>query len=286
MENVKLILIGGAEDKTDKLEILSKVAQYANFKNIVLIPTASAYPQEVERNYFEAFGKLNVLNFKSLDIRYPDECDKPEYFEAVNEANLIFFSGGDQVKLVNTLKDSNLFKLIKTNYLSNKLKVAGTSAGAASASENMLFDGDYHGFLKGKVQHSKGFGFVDDMVIDTHFLNRERIPRLLQILALGLEKKAIGLDEDTAIFIDSNYHFEVLGSGMVTLLNSEEMTYNDLYEISENQAYNINNVKIGFLSRGAKFNLKNWTVIKPQNTVLLEQEYLYDKNLISPGSYI
>ncbi len=286
MENVKLILIGGAEDKTDKLEILSKVAQHASFKNIVLIPTASAYPQEVERNYIEAFGKLNVQNFKSLDIRYPDECDKAEYIEAAQEANLIFFSGGDQVKLVNTLKDSNLFKLIKANFFLNKLKIAGTSAGAASASENMLFDGDYHGFLKGKVQHVKGFGFVDDMVIDTHFLNRERIPRLLQMLALGVEKRAIGLDEDTSIFIDSNYNFEVFGSGMVTLLNTEEMTYNDFYEISEEHAYNINNVKLGFLSRGAKFSLKNWTVIKPQNAVLSEQEYIYDKNLISPGAYI
>ncbi|MGQ9846293.1 MAG: cyanophycinase, partial [Bacteroidales bacterium] len=180
MENIKLILIGGAEDKTDKLEILSKVAEAAHYKNIVLIPTASAYPNEAEVNYARAFEKLNVKNFKSLDIRYPDECDKSEYLEVIEQANLLFFSGGDQVKLVDTLRNSKLIKRIKELYSANKLIIAGTSAGAASASENMLFNGDYHGFIKGEVKHSKGFGFVNDLIIDTHFLNRERIPRLLQ----------------------------------------------------------------------------------------------------------
>jgi hypothetical protein len=113
MENIKLILIGGAEDKTDKLEILSKVAQAADYKNIVLIPTASSYPHEAEVNYTRAFEKLNVENFKTLDIRYPDECDRVEHFDIIEQANLVFFSGGDQVKLVDTLKDSQLIKRIK-----------------------------------------------------------------------------------------------------------------------------------------------------------------------------
>ncbi|HNV95375.1 MAG TPA: cyanophycinase [Bacteroidales bacterium] len=286
MNNIKLILIGGAEDKTDKLEILSNVAKSADYKNIVLIPTASAYPHEAEQNYSRAFEKLNVENFKTLDIRYPEECDKPEYIEAVEQANLLFFSGGDQVKLVETLRNSQLINKIKDLYFSGKLIIAGTSAGAAAASENMLFNGDYHGFIKGEVKHSKGFGFVDDMVIDTHFLNRERIPRLLQMLAMGAENKAIGLDEDTSIFIDKNDFFEVFGSGMVTLLNAEEMTYNDFHEIQENQAYNVNNVKIGFLSRGAKFNLKSWIVVQPQQTVIKDNQFIYDQHLIGPGAYI
>lgn len=286
MENIKLILIGGAEDKTDKLEILSKVAAAAQYKNIVLIPTASAYPHEAEVNYARAFEKLNVENFKSLDIRYPEECDRAEYLEAIEQANLLFFSGGDQVKLVETLNNSQLLKKIKELYFANKLIIAGTSAGAASASENMLFNGDYHGFIKGEVKHCKGFGFVDDMVIDTHFLNRERIPRLLQMLVMGAENKAIGLDEDTSIFIDRNNIFEVIGSGMVTLLNVDEITYNDFHEIRENQAYNVNNVKIGFLSRGARFNLKSWIVVQPQQTVINNSSLIYDQHLISPGAYV
>jgi len=286
MENIKLILIGGAEDKTDKLEILSKVAQAAHNKNIVLIPTASNYPHEVELNYRDAFNKLHVENFKSLDIRYPDECDRPEYIEAIKQAHLVFFSGGDQVKLVETLKGSALLETITSLYHSNKIIVAGTSAGAAAASENMLYNGDYLGFIKGEVKHASGFGFVNDMIVDTHFLNRERIPRLLQMLALGVEKKAIGLDEDTAIFVDINQNFEVVGSGMVTLLNSEEMTYNDFHEIKENQTFNINNIKIGFLSKGAKFNLQSWMVIKPQTSVINDNAYTFEQRFVIPDAYI
>ncbi len=286
MNKVKLILIGGAEDKTDKLEVLSKVAEVANHENIVLIPTASQYPNEVADHYRDAFEKLKVKNIVCLDIRYPDECDKEEYLRAINEANLVFFSGGDQVKLVETIKDSSLFQTIKKRYLQNELIIAGTSAGAASASQNMLFDGDYRGFIKGKVNHSKGFGFIEGIVVDTHFLNRERIPRLMQMLALGIENKAIGIDEDTAIVIDVNNNFEVIGSGMVTLMNADDVTYNDFHEISENQTININNLKIGFLSRGAHFNLNLWCVIRPQHSVLSSETCFYDHQLITPGAYI
>jgi|YNPMSStandDraft_1061717.scaffolds.fasta_scaffold00021_49 cyanophycinase len=286
MEKIKLILIGGAEDKTDKLDVLSKVAIASNKKNLVLIPTASQYPQEIKNHYFDTFRKLNVDNFICLDIRYPDECDLPENIEAISNANLVFFSGGDQVKLVDTLKNSQLIKIIKQRFLENNLVIAGTSAGSAAASENMLFDGDYQGFIKGKVKHSNGFGFIKDVIIDTHFLNRERIPRLIQMLASGIENKAIGIDEDTAIMIDINNNFEVIGNGMVTLLSSDEMTYNDYHEISENRTININNIKIGFLSRGAKFSLSNWCVIKPQESVLSEKLLLNDPYLIAPGAYI
>ncbi len=281
---MKLILIGGAEDKTGSLVVLSKVAQVANFKNIVLIPTASAYSGEVESNYAEAFRKLNVSDFKTLDIRYNDDCDRPEHIALIEKANLVFFGGGDQVKLVRTLEKSNLFSIIMQRYKEDSLIVAGTSAGAASASENMLYEGDYHGFLKGRVQHDKGFGFIKDVIIDTHFMHRERIPRLTQMMALGLESKAIGIDEDTAIFIDQQNEFEVVGSGMVTLLNAEEVTYNDYHEIKNNSIYNINNIKIGFLSHGAHFTIKNWSVIQPQQGVFNE-DIVFDPQLINPAVY-
>ncbi len=280
MHRIKLILIGGAEDKTSKLEILSEVAKAANYKNIVLIPSASSYPHEVEQNYIDAFRKLNIENFVSLDIRYPDECDRRENFEAIEKANLLFFSGGDQVKLVDTIGPSNLFKFIKQRFSENSLIIAGTSAGAASASENMLFDGDYHGFIKGKVNFSKGFGFIEKVIIDTHFLNRERIPRLVQALAHGIEDKAIGIDEDTAIFIDTSDTFSVVGNGMVTLLNSDDVTYNDFFEIKNEEIYNINNIKIGFLSRGARFDLKTWSVISPQFSVIEPDKYIHDPSII------
>ena len=287
MSKTKLILIGGAEDKTDRMEVLSRVAREASYENIVLIPSASQYPKEIESQYKEAFDKLGVKNFICLDIRYRDECDRDENFEIINKANLVFFSGGDQVKLVDTLKDTNLLNIIKNRYNNYEIIIAGTSAGAAAASKNMLYDGDYRGFIKGKVRNSLGFGFINNVIIDTHFLNRERIPRLMNVLSQGLETKAIGIDEDTAIVIDTKDNFEVIGSGMVTILNSDEVTYNDFHEIKENQTININNLKIGFLSRGSVFSLTRWCVIKPQNNVIKDsQTGIEDSLLITPGIYI
>ncbi|MCX7954450.1 MAG: cyanophycinase [Bacteroidales bacterium] len=267
MKSVNLVLIGGAEDKYEEMKILKKLCALVDYEDIVLIPTASYYPEEIADTYKEAFGKIGVKNLKVLDIRYRDECDRENNLNEINNAKLVFFSGGDQVKLLETLRGSALEKLIYNRYKKNKLIIAGTSAGAASASDVTLFDGDYSGFIKGKVKTTKGFGFIEEVIVDTHFLNRERLPRLIQVLAMNVEKKGIGIDENTAVFIDNNNNLEVVGENMVTLVNADSVTYNDYFDIEENKVYNINNVKIGFLSEGSIFNLKKWEIIKPQNNV-------------------
>jgi len=280
-----LTLIGGAEDKDSKKAILSSIVEATRVDNVVVIPTASNYPQDVFGNYQRAFKSLGVSEVSCCDIRNSDEADKPEYIQKVSEAKLVFFSGGDQAKLVKALAKSKLLDIIKSRFFGSDLNIAGTSAGSAASAETMFFDGDYKGFLKGSIAVDKGFGFIKDIAIDTHFLHRERIPRLLQFLAMGYCSKGIGLDEDTAVIIAPDMTATVVGSGVVTLLNTEKVTFNDIQQTENNQVFNINNVRLGFLSSGATFSINKWNVVKPRDIQQVYKDILTSE-IISPGAYI
>lgn len=257
-----LALIGGAEDKRDDMLVLKKVLEKTRPNNIVIIPTASYYTREVGDSYCDAFKKLGVSNVESFDIRYEDEADREEYHAKLDKANLIYFGGGDQTKLVNTLGNSRLITKIKDRFFQGSLHVAGTSAGAAAASDPMTYDGDYQGFNKGTVAFAKGFGFIDEVTVDTHFLARERIPRLVQFLITGNNTKGIGIDEDTGVIISPDYKMEVVGTGMVTIINTEKITGSNYQDIEEKDVYSVNNIRIGFLAPGTTFSLRRWTILK------------------------
>lgn len=257
-----LILIGGAEDKTGRKEILKKTMEISGAECVAVIPTASSYPEEVFRNYDYAFRDLGAKEVFHFDIRYKDQADNPGYFEKLSKCRLVFFSGGDQVKLVEELYGTCLMETIRDRFFKGSLCIAGTSAGAAAAGDPMIYDGDYRGFEKGSVHSGHGFGLLPGATVDTHFMNRERIPRLTQYLSAGHSTKGIGLDEDTAIIISPDMQCEVIGSGMVTLINNDRVTYSDFNNTEENQKFNTFNLRFGFLSAGALFDLKTWTVIK------------------------
>ncbi|HBX52683.1 MAG: cyanophycinase [Bacteroidetes bacterium RIFOXYA12_FULL_35_11] len=257
-----LILIGGAEDKTGNKEVLKKVMEISGAKTITIVPSASSYPDEVFRGYEHAFRDLGASNIFNLDIRYADEAGREEFAAMIDKSELIFFGGGDQVKLVEIFSGTPLLEKIKERFYNGTLCLAGTSAGAAAASNPMLYDGDYKGFHKGSVNSSNGFGFLEDITVDTHFLNRERISRLVQYLSAGNSSKGIGLDEDTAIVISPDLQFEVIGSGMVTLINTDRVTFSNYKEVEQTQMYSVNNLRMSFFAAGTVFSLKRWVVLK------------------------
>lgn len=273
-----LVLIGGAEDRKDDKIILRATVEINNAKRVVVIPTASNYPLSLGDDYIYAFRNIGVEYVDVLDIREACEADKSEYLEKIEKADLVFFTGGDQVKLVNTLIQSQLYKLIYKCYNERKLTIAGTSAGAAGASDPLLYNGDDQGLIKGSIKHGKGFGFIPNITVDTHFNARNRLLRLSQFLCGGLSNRGIGIDEDTAVVINPNGIFQVIGSGYVTVVNSENITFTNYDLIEPGDKLSFNDLIIGFLHPGCRFDISTWNVVshsKAKNNPLIQ--YISDE---------
>lgn len=272
-----IVLIGGSEDRRRDKVILSRMLKKTGANRIAIIPSASFYPVEASREYENAFNDLGIRNVDTLDIRHRDEADRKEHLEIADSADLVFFSGGDQVKLVRTLESSELMQLIKRRFEEKNLSIAGSSAGAAAASRVMYYDGDYHGFEKNSINASEGFGFLEDITIDTHFRERQRYMRMVQILASGKTEKGIGLDENTAIIIRPGQRFEVVGSGIVTVMDGRRIKYSNYEMISEHELVGVDDIKMSFLTSGMTFSMKRWKANIPMRHKNTIKQYLKNK---------
>ncbi|MDZ5000726.1 cyanophycinase, partial [Clostridium perfringens] len=93
-----LIIIGGAEDKEGDKEILKKVCSSINKeKDVILIATiATEYPNEALDKYTKVFNGLGVINIKGLNIKERSDSLNKENIKIIEQASLIFFTGGDQ----------------------------------------------------------------------------------------------------------------------------------------------------------------------------------------------
>ncbi len=261
MKNGYLFLIGGAEDRQGDRYVLKYLIDQIKPANIIIIPTASAYPRDVDRCYTGAFFDLGVSAVHCLDIRYRDEADQHDNLKAVDAADLVYFGGGDQAKLVDTLKNTQLFQRIKARFEAGSLHIAGTSAGASAIGDPIFYDGDRRGLEKGSIKTSEGFGLIKGVAVDTHFSARSRLARLCQFLISGTCKKGIGLDEDTGIMVYPNLHFTVIGTGTVAVVNSANVTGSNYNESQTGDLLRFNNMRIGYLPPGARFSIKKWSIL-------------------------
>jgi len=258
-----LVLIGGDEDKKNGKEILTRVVEVNGARRIVVIPTASNFPDRLGKTYVDAFLSLGVPTVTVLNIRGRDEAARTGHLEAVAAADAVFFTGGDQIRLVETLEGTALMDLVRERHRLG-MTVAGTSAGAAAAGEITIYEGNDEGYVKGTVLHARGFGFLKGITVDTHFLERRRISRLTQQIASGRAAFGIGIAEDTAVVISPDETLEVAGTGIVTVLNGNTIRYSNYDEIQKYGTITVDGIRMSYLAAGTHFDLKSWKVLQVQ----------------------
>ncbi len=265
-----LIPIGGNEDKgaeeasgKDFIEegILAHVVRAGGGTDakIVVFPTASSIPDEVGENYQEAFGRLGCSNLEVVHIRQRADAYEEQVLKAVAEANTIMFSGGDQSRIVEYIKDTPLHNLFFQRLRTDaNFVLAGTSAGAMMMSKEMIAGGSAtEAMLKGNVRMREGMSFVPEFIIDSHFVRRGRFGRIAEALARFPDLMGIGLAEDTGLIIREGRSFQVIGSGMVLLFDPSELTHNNQKVLKEGSAMSLFNLKTHILANGDCFNFEN-----------------------------
>lgn len=264
----KLIAIGGAEDKGTNLEtgefqrnnlnffelgILRRVVQEAGGPSarIEVITTASMIPYEVGENYLNAFGKIGCTNIGLLHIRTRQDAMNDEYIERIRNCDAVMFSGGNQLRLSATDGGTEFLTILKRRYQEESFVIAGTSAGAMAMSNTMIYEGNAtRAHLKGEVKITTGLGFLNTVIIDSHFEKRGRFGRLAQAVATNPSCIGIGLGEDTGMLITEGNKMEAIGSGLVMILDGHDILHSNIADIPDGNPISLENLKVHFCEKG------------------------------------
>jgi len=270
----KLIIIGGAVDKGSftELNFEDQVENNLNFfekgilkriideskhglnSRIEIIPTASKIPETVGAEYARAFAFLGADNVHVLKISNREEVLGEHVEERVKNADVIFFTGGDQLRLTSIFGGTPIHDLLIKKYQEEEFIYVGTSAGAHSASKSMIYQGSsQEALLKGEVKITCGLGLIDHVIIDTHFVQRGRIGRLCQAVVSNPKTLGIGLGEDTGLLITNGNRMEALGSGLVMLVDGRHITDTNITDVDLGEPISIKNLVVHVMSIGDNY---------------------------------
>jgi len=228
----KLVLIGGGNRPAQALE---KISKWANNDQILVIGWASEEPEEYAKVLAGEFaphfsGKLDFSNYSPASLSAQNT-----FLDQLANASGVFFTGGDQNKIMDTLElegGNVLLKKLQDSY-SKGIVFGGTSAGTAIMSEIMIA-GDSSDEV---IPLRNGLGFLSsDIIVDQHFSQRKRKRRLLSALNQAQKDIGVGIDEETAIFLTNNETYEVAGKNEVkvfTRRNASKSFHKETYRAGD-----------------------------------------------------
>jgi cyanophycinase len=253
----QLVIIGGAEDKEGECTILREFVRRAGGTKarVVIMTAATELPTEVGENYIRIFERLGAENVRIVDTESREDASSSTALEAIEKATGVFFTGGDQARITDILKDTEIDTKIRERFQAG-LVIGGTSAGAAVMPDVMIVEGDSETNPRMEiVDLGPGMGFLPGVVIDQHFSQRGRLGRLIAALAQQPAVLGFGIDENTAIIV-SDDQFEVVGEGSVTVVDDSNITHSNVDEILKDEALAVCGAKLHILPHGYKFDLK------------------------------
>ncbi|MDP2387309.1 MAG: cyanophycinase [Bacteroidota bacterium] len=273
----KLLIIGGHEDKGkeiagENLTVHKKKETISHFEIlglliskiprahhiIEIIASASSIQKEMEDLYIESFKREGFTHVGIIKVENEKDAADPDSIKRVKGAHAVFFTGGDQSKLVSLLTQTKLLSTIRNKYYSDKnFIVGGTSAGAMAIPETIITGGLIREALyKEDIKIAKGFDLIKDVIVDTHFIKRGRFARLAHAVALNPSCLGIGLGENTALIISEGNVAECLGSGMVILIDGREIGITNVDCVVDCTPIVIENLKTSIIAEGSCYLLK------------------------------
>jgi len=252
-----VIVIGGAEDKVRDRVILSRFIALAGGDDatIAVISTASSLGLEAGQRYRHVFKELGAREVHTLHAVTRPQANDEAAVRAVHDASCIFMSGGNQLRLASTLGGTRLADSILDRFRLGAV-VAGTSAGASAMSSHMIAFGASGATPKQRMaQIAAGLGVLPGVIIDQHFQQRNRLGRLLSLIAQNPSLLGLGIDEDTAGVVSPDHVLEVIGRGSVTIIDGAA-SETDAWEVGGHRPLMISNVVLHSLPAGYRFDLR------------------------------
>ena len=249
--------IGGAEDHDNDAVILRRFSAICGgaAARLVIIPTASSRTDIGER-YGRLFRDFGMHDVAVLNLRRRPEAYEAEPLAAIGRATGVLFTGGDQMRLCRVIHDTPFAAGLKARNAAG-LHVAGTSAGAAFLCAQMIVRGKRGATPRnGMVTVKPGLGLTDHIIIDQHFSQRDRLGRLLTALSRHPVEVGIGVDEDTAAFLDADDVITVVGSSVVTVVDASRLVVSSGDSAAEGKPVSLIGATVHVLAEGGRYDLR------------------------------
>jgi cyanophycinase len=257
-----IMAIGGAEDKLRDKLILATFVQLAGGRNakIVIVPTASSIEMAGER-YKALFLALGAEDVEVILLTNRDDANGDAPIELLQDATGIFLTGGNQMRLASIVGGTRVAGLVLERNRRGAV-VAGTSAGASILSSHMVAFGQSGPTPRMRMaQMVAGFGLVPNVIVDQHFRQRDRIGRLLALVAASPSLLGVGIDEDTAALFGANGLVDVIGRNSVTIVDGSRM-YSDVFQVKRHDAITVSNAILHVLTAGHRFDLATRQLVR------------------------
>ncbi|MGB9835189.1 MAG: cyanophycinase [Candidatus Saccharicenans sp.] len=254
-----LFIIGGGDRPESMMKRFVDMASRVNSGRIVVLTMASATPDETGRNLVEEFKNLGAREVVYYNFTRA-EAEKYPNARLLAESGGIFFSGGVQTRITEAILDTPIHQMIKQLYEQGAV-IAGTSAGAAVMSELMITGDEmrkpeegheFETIESGNVILSRGLGLIKTAIIDQHFATRKRHNRLISVVAGHPELVGVGIDESTAIIVNPDQTFVVIGEKNVIVYDPSKAQVN----IRNDRAISVRGLIMHVLLDGERYDLK------------------------------
>ena len=252
-----VIIIGGAEDKVRDRVILNRFVTLAGGRDatIAVVSTASSLGAEAAERYRQVFAELGVTTVRPLHAVTRPQANDESAAMVVRDATGVFLTGGNQLRLSSTIGGTRLADAILERFQHGAV-VAGTSAGASAMSSHMIAFGASGATPKHRMaQIAAGLGVLPGVIVDQHFQQRNRLGRLLSLIAQNPSLLGLGVDEDTAGIVGADHVMEVIGRGSITVVDGAG-SETDAWEVHGHRPLMISGVVLHSLPAGYRFDLR------------------------------
>ena len=272
-----LVIIGGAvrfnnhEVWSEVVRLASNAANGATSPSVAVFPTASGVPNATADRLSSALTAAGAspvvipLAVRNADLDYRVVALDPTWVERVDACTGVFFSGGDQSRIVQALvaedgRPTPLLDAVWRVYRRGGV-IAGTSAGAAIMSRIMFRDAqNVLNCLVNGVQMDRqvglGLGFMPrDWFIDQHALVRGRFARSLVAMKHANIPYGLGIDENTALVVSPSGQLKIVGYKGAILLDLSQAQSDPQISV-----FNVKNARLSYLEYGDQLDLHTLSI--------------------------
>ena len=256
-----LVVLGGGDDDP----LLTRLAALLPDRQApieVLTTATRRQPARTAAAYAHAWQQLGYPHVRHLEVDEEHPADDPATLTRLRRAALVFMSGGDQERLTEFLLNTEFLTILKHKYQHEPgFVLAGTSAGASAVAEFMLVGGHgWRSLLGGNISVLPGLGLLAGVLIDQHFAERGRYPRLLHAVLAQPALLGIGLSEETGLLIRPGQPAEIFGDEAVVVIDAGAVTHNNLPDLPDHEVISGHNLRLHLLTAGQQLDLNTRTV--------------------------